>query len=279
MGRSNNRIRKWGTFTVVGILAVWCCYQTTYGRVSAHVPWVWGFSEYETRNALLYANDNAPSDEWSQLDDMVGRVADFHGMPFHRKPEFVLCDSMSQYSRITGTVARFVTMPVSGRIYVSPKARRELKNGEIQFDTYIRHELSHALLYQNMTVLQSLSYPGWFMEGLAMVAAEQMGTDGYYSRAQTINALNRGVWVAPGDWGTIVSSKGDTVKSCPIEDKFHFIYSEYALIITELIATHGLEKLKRFIRLSPKAESFNHFFREFFGVSPSKVISKYRTPG
>ncbi len=263
-----------GTVATLLLLLAWSLF---FGRLSPFVPWVLLSDQMATKRAIIYHYRPESTKAFADIDSHVAAVERYHRLKFRRKPEIVVARSDRAYEWITGTGVRFVTTPLRGRIQVSPRAEADYLGGRIRFDTYIRHELSHALLYQNMTFLHTLTYPGWFMEGLAMVSAGQVGTDGYFTYEKAFETLKAGYFVEPYDWGTAIRGKGRSVTECPLANKYWFIYSEFALIVRDLMETYGEEKFFRFVKSSLDGEPFDDQFRAHFGTTFPDFLERYRS--
>ena len=225
---------------------------------------------------MIYYHKGDSVPEFSIIDSLVKTVEDWHRMAFMHRVKIFLTKSMNEYKNRTGTTARFVTMPMEGRIFISPAAKSDFRQGTIHLGIYLKHELSHSILYQNTSLFRSLRYPGWFMEGLAMYSSGQCGTDGYYTFDQVREKMNTGIFVEPTDWGTIVSSKGPTVTKCPVPDKYHFIYSEFALIVCSLESKIGRNRFTDFIRQSLKSPDFGEEFKNTFGMDLSNYLADFK---
>jgi len=253
------------SIAIILVLLVLSIYLFLFGPLFPFSPLIIGFKEKEYNKARIYYQQGDSTDEFCIVDSMIHDIENFHHLTFKNKVEIFLTNSDNKYKHITGTMARFITKPLYGRIFISDHAKIEYRNKKIHFETYLKHELSHAILYQNMSLTRSLSYPAWFLEGMAMVAANQAGTDGYYTYEQTKEKIREGYFVEPDDWGTIISIKGKSVLYCKIENKYWFIYSEYALIIHNLIIQYGQEKLIEFLKESLTNHDFYHLFSTLFG--------------
>lgn len=264
-------------FGTVLALLLWLAWSLFFGRLSPFVPWVLGSDQVIMKRAVVFHCREESTRAFADIDAHVTSVEKYHQLKFRRKPEIVVCRSDWAYRQITGTRARFVTTPFRGRIHVSPRAEADYLHGRIRFDTYIRHELSHALLYQNMTLRHTLTYPGWFMEGLAMVSSGQVGTDGYFTYEKAFETIKAGYFVEPDDWGTVIRGKGPSVTDCPLANKWWFIYSEFALIVRDLMETYGEEKFFRFVKRSLEGEPFEDQFSAHFGASLSDFLERYRS--
>ncbi|MCX6238730.1 MAG: hypothetical protein NTY07_14395 [Bacteroidia bacterium] len=255
------------------VLIVFFVYLFLFGRLFPFSPLIIGFEKKEYRNAIIYYHKTDSVHEFSSIDTIIETVEKFHRLKFKKKVQIFLTASDKEYKRFTGTTARFVTQPLEGRIFVSYRAKTEYRNKKIQFDTYIKHELSHSVLYQNMSLIRSLSYPAWFMEGIAMYSAKQVGTDGYYSYDQTKEKIGEGYFVEPNDWGTIISSKGESVINCKLENKYWFIYSEFALIVNDLIIQGGEDKFIDFLKGTLNKKDFDLLFKNTYERSFEVYIS------
>jgi len=273
MNPSKKHIRRGIGIVFLILLA----YLFLFGRFLPFSPLIIGFEKKESDKAIVYYHKTDSADEFASIDKIIEEVEKFHGLKLKKKVKIFLTASEREHKRYSGTTARFVTHPPEGRIFISNRAKNEYRNKEIRFDTYIKHELSHTLLYQNMSLIHSLSYPAWFMEGMAMYSAGQVGTDGYYSYDQTNETIADGIFAEPDDWGTIITGKGETVKNCPLENKYWFIYSEFALLVNKLAVQYGEDKVMDFLRNSLTEKDFYMLFNRTFQQSFEAYVETVRT--
>jgi len=63
----------------------------------------------------------------------------------------------------------------SGRLFHYTMAMREVEKGEISLEIYLKHELSHVLIFQHKGILAGFMYPKWLLEGIAVFSSDQMG--------------------------------------------------------------------------------------------------------
>ena len=267
--------RKIGSFILI-VLLVFPGYSFLFGRLFPFSPIIIGYKRKEFNKAIIYYHKTDNINEFFSIDSIIDGVERFHRLTFKSKVKIFLAESDKEYKRYTGTSARFVTQPLKGRIFISDRAKNEYRNKEIQFETYIKHELSHSILYQNISFIRSLDYPTWFMEGIAMYSAKQVGTDGYYSFEKTKEKIKAGYFVEPDDWGTIITSKGKSVVNCKLVNKYWFIYSEFALIINDLINQHGEDKLIDFLKGSLDSKDFYQLFKITFGQSFDNYLRNFK---
>jgi hypothetical protein len=210
----------------------------------------------------------------TSIDSLIDGVEDFHQLEFKKKVRIFIFNSDKEYTRRTGSKARFVTFPMYGRIFVSGKARKESEEGKIHMHVYLKHELSHSLLYQNMSLYRSLYYPGWLLEGVAVYSANQMGVDGYYTKNETFDKIKDGYFLNPDDWGK--SSGKGSVKDFPLQDKYWFIYSEAACLVDDIIQNYGREKFIKYMTDLLKEKDDKKVFKRIFGIEFNRYIDDFK---
>ncbi len=266
------------TITTIIVLSGIIFYLFLYGRLFPFSPIIIGFEKCESEKATIYFHDNEDISDFKVIDSLIYKTEQFHQLTFKRKVKIFICNSDSEIKRLSGFSARFNTQLIYGRIFISGKANKERKERKIHLDTYLKHELSHSVLFQNMSLILALNYPGWFTEGTAVYSANQMGVDGYFSKEETLNKIKEGFFVEPKDWGTIlsISSKGKTVKECSIENKYKFIYSEYGLIVESLIQAYGKDKFDTFLEKSLSENDFYGLFERIYNEEFTEYISKFK---
>jgi hypothetical protein len=164
-----------------------------------------------------------------------------------------------------------------GRILISSKAKAEMDEGKINFQVYLKHELSHSLLYQNMSLYRSQYYPGWLLEGIAVYSANQMGIDGYCTKEETFAKIKSGYFLNPEDWSTtLLKGQSLNVKNFPLSDKYHFIYSEFACLVDDLIRKYGREKFQKFVITLLKEGDDKQLFRQIYGIEFNKYLDDFK---
>lgn len=266
------RIVLVATVLILGVGA----YHLLWGRLAPFSPIVAGFDRRESPGAVVYSHNGAPIPGPGVIDRLVDRVEAWHGLKFPAKPQILFCRSDREYGRITGHRARFVAFPGQGRLYVSAHALLEANEGRIHLDVYLAHELSHVLLYQNMSFRRALSYPGWLLEGVAVRSSDQMGVDGYYTKEATLAAIGQGYFVPPDDWGTILRKQKTSIRDLPLENKMWFIYAEFGCLVDRLIENYGRDAFLRFLRATLNERDVPGAFRRVFGVGFGEFLGSFR---
>jgi hypothetical protein len=114
--------------------------------------------------------------------------------------------------------------------------------------------------------------PRWFEEGLATLSAGQVGVDGYFDRARVIEGWQSGRAVPPSQY----DSRGrdsDQVTALPKDERFHFLYSQYALLIDDLISRQGRPRFQRLLGRLIDHEPMRNAFRAEYGTDPDSYFA------
>ena len=233
-----------------------------------------GFKLIESKRAIVFFHaDQAQAKVVSELtDELAPAVSASVGSEPRHRIEIVLCSSEREYRRFTGSSARFITM--SGRIFVSSRAIADASTGTIHLRTYLAHELTHALLAQYQSLIVQLKFPAWLSEGFATLTAEQMGVDGYFDMPAVRSWLCQGRSVPPSDY--VGHSRTASVAALPESGRYHFIYSEFAFYVQNLIEKYGRERFLRYLGAVGAGENWVKAFKQEFGIAPDSSFDDFR---
>ena len=260
-------------YSIVGISFIFTVvftYEFLFGKLFAFSPLIIGFAKHELPHTIIHVQKAASYDGFRRLDTLVPAVEKFHEMTFTHKPEIIVfADSLAFISR-SFSKARFSAYP-SGRLLVSPWAVREDREGNISLEMYVRHELSHVLLMQHMSYLETYRYPAWVMEGIAMYGAHQMGTSFYPGKDETYRAIADGNFLPPLDYKT----KNEDKVTLKVKYPIAFTYSEFACIMDYLIATYGKDKMFLFMKKLMGNGNNDLVFMEVYHVAFPEVIRNF----
>lgn len=253
------------------ILFIVIIYMLLWGKLFPYSPIIIGFDKYELNNTIIYVQQGAKFNEFTRLDTLTKSVESFHELKFINKPKiFIFKDNESYYQRSISK-ARFCAFS-SGALIISPWALKEDKQGIISLDIYIKHELSHILIYNYNGFLGELRYPGWLLEGLAMYSVNQMGTSFYPSIEDTYKAIRDGNFMSPEYFKT---NKEDEI-NINVKYKIAFIYSEFGCIVDYLVKTYGKEKFIKYIKALLEENDNESEFRKVYSRDFNEVISEFK---
>ncbi len=256
-------MKKKTRFTAAAVLALFAggiVYQLFWGKLFAYAPFFPGFSKRDTAGTTIHVQREARFAEAEAVDAWLSEVEGTHGLAFVRKPKiFVFCDDRD-YDRRSLSRTRFYTYP-NGSIIIRPGALQEAREGRISLEIYMKHELSHALLFQHMKpVAAYFTFPRWLQEGLAVSRSGQMGTSWYPGKAETLDLIRRGNFFPPDDFG---KKRGDRA-ALDVQNRSAFLYSEFACLVEALIESYGEEKFEAYLRRLMRGRRSGAAFSETF---------------
>ena len=269
------------------IMAAMLLYALWRGPLFPLAPIKPGFQSYQSENFRVFypAGDSLPA-AYRQIDSLMDRVEAMHGLQFRRPLKIIITKSSDQYRRLSMAGGRACALPTGRVIYLSPAARKAEYPPDIEISTagmrlrprnpqvyrdlsgFLKHELSHALLYQNTRLIKALRIPRWIEEGLAVY----YGNPDHYFGADDFRqlALERNYLFNPYD-------KTPKPHKIPDEIKYFFVYAEYREFVHFLIDLHGEETLHMFILdylQSPSREEA--LFQQYFGYSRITALTLFR---
>ncbi len=247
-----------------------------WGPLQPLSPWVMGFQHRDTDSARVYFHQGTDLGMFDGIDALVAGVEKTHAMTFPMRAEIFVCGSDAEYWRLVRTGARFCVYPKYGRLYVSARALRDAGAGTIHLDTYLTHELSHSLLYQNMPLARFIGFPDWLLEGLAVLNADQRGVDGYLTRDQVRAKMREGYFLHPSDFTTKPWHRAGVLKRFPLTDKYWFIYSELACFVEDLVQTGGQTRFSTFERGLIDGKDEKTLFQTVYGRSLNDQVTGFR---
>jgi hypothetical protein len=242
------------------------------GRLLPFSPLVVGFSRHERDAEIIYLDAKASFDNFDMIDRCILEVEHAHGLSFKHKPEIFLLKTPATFARVTGSTVRFKTFPGYGRVFVSPRALEEADKGVISLPIYLKHELSHSLLFQHMTLYRSIHYPSWLLEGVATQSSGMIGHAWYPDKKATYALIRAGNFLPPRDYGT---RHEDTVPS-KLPAKAAFLYSEFGCIVDDLISQYGRDKLLAYLKALLNESDDLRLFRATFGQDFDDYLAGFR---
>ena len=247
-------------------------YSFLWGKLFPYSPVQLGFSKHELPNTIIYVQHGSKCDNLSEIDSYHPEVEKLHDLRFRRKPVIYTFRDKDSYLRRSMTKARFYAYP-NGVLVISPWALQEAQDGKISLELYLKHELSHTLLYQHMGVPAAYVYfPRWLLEGIAMHHSNQMGTSWYPGRQETYASMAQGNFIDPRDYATAEENRTVLKVRYPIA----FIYSEFGCIVDDLITTYGKGKLTHYVKRLSSASNSDNVFRQVYGIAFDDYLLSFR---
>ena len=246
-------------------------YFLLFGNLFPFSPVRIGFTKYELTNTIIYVQNGSNFNKFDGIDTLTNFVENFHNLKFKSKPKIYLFNDDESYLHRTTTKARFCAYP-NGSLVVSPWAQREAEEGKLSLEIYLKHELSHILLYQNMNFLNIFTYPDWLMEGIAVYSTNQMGTSFYPDKNETYNYIRQGNFLPPFDYKT----KNEDKIKLDVKYRIAFMYSEFACIVDYLVSTYGNDKFLFYMKSLLQNSDHDEVFRQVYGKNFENAILDFK---
>lgn len=259
------------TIPVIFVLGI-TIYCFLFGKMFSYSPIIVGFTKDELSNTIAYVQNGAEFSEHQKIDSLIPSIEEFHQLKFKHKPKLFVFRNKESYLQRSMTKARFLAYP-NGSLVISPWAIKEATEGVISLEIYLRHELSHILLCQNMGIMAAyIHYPKWLLEGIAVYSSDQMGTSWYPSKHKTYSYIQEGNFMPPEYFKTKQEDKIDL----DVEYRITFMYSEFACIVDYLIHIYGREKFLLYMKRLIANNDHNKVFSKVYGIEFYKFIQNFK---
>jgi predicted SprT family Zn-dependent metalloprotease len=246
-------------------------YLFLFNKLFTYSPIIIGFTKHELTNTIIYVQKRTGYNDLTRIDTLIPSIENFHDLKFIRKPEiFIFRDSLSFINR-SFSKARFSAYP-SGRLIISPWALKEDQQGIISLEIFVRHELSHVLIFQHKGILAELRYPKWLLEGTAVYSTNQMGTSFYPSKNETYHAIAQGNFLPPFDFKT----KREDIAKLNVKYRIAFMYSEFACIVDYLVVNYGKDKFLSYMKSLIKSNDHDKIFKQIYGIDFNELLIDFR---
>ncbi len=246
-------------------------YLLLYGKLFPFSPVITGFKKSESKYTITYIQNGAVYDNYKEFDTLIHSIEKFHDLEYLKKPEiFIFRDSLTYIHRSLSK-ARFCAFP-NGRLFISPWALRESRENKIPLDVYLKHELSHVLIFQQKGLLTALRYPKWLLEGMAVYSSDQMGTTFYPGKKETYHLIASGNFMPPEYFKT---RREDAIR-LNVKYRQTFIYSEFACLVDYLVVNYGKEKFLSYMKDLIKDNHHNKIFKKIYGIDFDKCMTEFK---
>ncbi|MGC9341080.1 MAG: hypothetical protein ACP5E3_00110 [Bacteroidales bacterium] len=246
-------------------------YLFFFGKLFPYSSVIFGFEKHELTNTIIYTQKGVSFNDYEKIDTLIPGVEKFHDLRYLRKPKlFLYYDSIS-YLRHSPSRARFCTF-YNGRIFLTPWALKEARNGKISLEIYLAHELSHSLLHQHSGLINAIKYPEWLLEGTAVYSSNQMGTSFYPGKNETYRLIQSGNFMPPHYYKT----KNEDKINLDLENRIPFMYSEFACIVDYLISKYGKQEFLTYIKAITKGNNHNKIFRQVFEINFDEFLIDFK---
>ncbi|MDD5061628.1 MAG: hypothetical protein PHN44_05035 [Candidatus Marinimicrobia bacterium] len=262
---------KKNNVVIVGVLIAAIISAFLFGNLFCYSPIIVGFKKIKLPHSFGYVQNRAEFRDWSAFDTLITPVEKAHQIKFRNKPQFFIFRDSVAYKRLSPSRTRFCAIPTR-RIFIAPWSVKEAAAGIISLEIYLKHELSHILIYQQTGFIRAFRFPKWLLEGIAVYSANQMGTGWYPKKTETYNYIRQGNFMSPGDYKTHRAARA----SINVKNRAAFIYCEFACIVDYLIETHGREKFQNYIQRLFTTKDYARVFEQIYGIDFDYFIAEFR---
>lgn len=269
------------------LLMVACIYGFFFGPLFSYCPVTPGFDRMDLeRCTILYPSGAVLPPEYSTLDTLMDETERFHRMSFRKRVKVVVCATPGQYKRLSLGGGHASTPQTGTAIYIAPSIEETTyppslqregetsetsslrKTGRRDLAGFLKHELSHAILYQNTGLFRAFHIRNWVDEGLAIY----FGNPDHYYRGEEFRTLA----FQQGCFFNLLDDESEPVVTPP-GIKFYFKYGAYCEFMAYLVDKYGLDCVLEFVHAyiqSPSDEKT--LFQASFGCSPAVMLDRFR---
>lgn len=264
---------------LICVVTVMPAYLFGYGRLLPFSPCLVGYDKTAIGDIHVYKHTNQPiPSAIYALADSLSDLEKSHRLKFNRAADIILCSSENEQRRINGSDIRARAYPIFGRIVVSYKLLRESAENKKNLYVYLKHELSHTLLFQNLSLAKSFYYfPRWLIEGMAVYSSNQFGIDNYYSKQQVAQTIKERGFFRPEWLNGPLQREPRQSREFPLPEKAFFFYSEFGMMVADIIATYGEESFQRYFhKLIAENSSNDKIFFDTFGIPFEQYLYEFQ---
>jgi len=256
----------------LSVLCFSIVYLFLWGKLFPFSPVIIGFAKHELSHTVIYVQHGASFDAFDRIDACVEPVERFHELTFPRKPHIFVFRDRANYQRRSISKARFCAF-YNGSLVIAPWALEEDRKGIIDLSIYVRHELSHDLLFMHKGILTAYRYPKWLLEGIAMYSAGQMGTLFYPDIMTTCRLIAEGSFMPPEYYHT----KREESVRIDAEYQIAFIYSEFGCMVDYMVKSFGRKKFLAYMKTLLRDDNHDRVFSESFGIEFDQFLADFKT--
>lgn len=245
--------------TLLGVAAAF-----PYGPLFPWSPWKPGYAHIaSTRGDVYYDSSRALPEVYRRLDSLIAEAETFHGFQARSRITVVVCANWGQFTRlapqIRGRGVGAITLATGTAIYVTPK----LDERGFDHAEFLRHELSHAVLHQNQTLVAAYrSANTWMFEGLAVSFGRQ---NAYRTREEFV------AWTREHELDTLL----DPERRDAAFD-IRMAYTAWRYFNEHLKATQGAA-YRRFLSLAMvDPTAWRPAFAQAFGIEFAPAVKAFR---
>jgi len=262
-------------------------YLCFFGPLVPYCPIKFGFDEIrQDRFTLYYPKGREVFSEHRNIAKLITEAEQFHKLTFKKHLRIVVCASAEQYRRFSMGSGHACTTQTGTVIYIAPSLWETTYPPELVVDgskldllppvrkgprpvlEFLKHELSHAILYQNTSLLKAVKINTWLEEGLAVY----FGNRSHYYRGKDLRLLA----VEQDNFFNIFDDEA-MPPHIPKEILHTFRYGIFCAFVDYLITTYTLDAVLHFvhdyIQMPDQEEAL---FHAHFGTTEEEALGQFQ---
>ena len=253
-------------------------YGFLFGPLFPYSPIKPGFSTLKLdRCDIVYPDNTRIAPEYATLEQLIQEAEQFHHLRFKERVQVILCATNAQHKRFSMSGGHACTTQTGTVVYIRPSIEttaypprqpaggnylstiRPSEETRRDLTGFLKHELSHALLYQNTSLRKAFKLKRWIEEGVAVYFGNP---DHYYQGAEL-----RYLAIDQGYFFNLLNDDSEPT-GIPGGIKHYFTYGMFREFMDYLIQTYGLESVLAYIHeyIEAPAEE-EDLFESHFGAS------------
>ena len=251
-----------GILGITIVLAV--IYHLLFGRLFPWSPIQLGFKRVHFAGAVVILPQKAAlPEELENIADVLAETEQFHQLQFQKPVKVVLPETHTQHTRFSSARALACALQSGTVVFLSPNIPRENRNRA----DLLKHELSHALLFQHAGLIGSFRLPEWFREGIAIYYGNPR--DGFVGEAFSKAAVDDEYFF------NILNAK-EEIRKIPLNHRYRFLHSEYRCFMEYLVEMYDIDTVREYMKALLKApEEERPLFRQVFDVQLQEVLDTF----
>ncbi|NLV44274.1 MAG: hypothetical protein GXY07_07220 [Candidatus Hydrogenedentes bacterium] len=249
------------------LLAMICLiYMLLWGRLFPWSPVKLGYRQVSFSKAVVVLPENweLPA-ELPDIDTIFSDCERFHTLSFKRPVMIILAETQEHAHRFGGTNSAALALETGTVIILVPT---KIQANSRKLVDQLKHECSHALLFQNTSLFKAFQIPEWLREGLAIYYGNPR--DNYVGESFTKLAVDDGYFFD-------VLGPYDSLRKVPDSFRNGFRHSEFRCFVEFLADGYDIDTVTRYARdLIQEPKSERPLFRKHFGMDLDVVAREFQ---
>lgn len=231
-------------------------YMLLWGRLFPWSPVKLGYRQVSFSKAVVVLPKNweVPA-ELRDFDSLFSDCERFHTLSFKKRIMIILAKTQEHAHRFGGTDSAALALETGTVIILVPD---KIETNKRKLVDQLKHECSHALLFQNTSLFNAFRIPEWLREGLAIYYGNPR--DNYVGESFIKLAVDDGYFFD-------VLGPYDSLRKVPDSFRRGFRHSEFRCFVEFLADGYDINTVTRYARdliHDPKSEQ--PLFRKHFGM-------------